>query len=127
MEAVAKRQSTGATSTQTEAACSSCKKTLPTSNFNRTQLKKDKARCRKCVEKSVEQEEQSRKSTRQSKIDDIQQNIRKAEKSGNVQEKLKYESQLSAMEAENVTGLKPIVMGRGRGSWRGRGRGRGKR
>ncbi len=49
---------------------------------------------------------------------------------GNMQEKLKYESQLSALEAEHVTGLKPVVMGKGRGSWRsrgGRGGGRGGR
>lgn len=47
---------------------------------------------------------------------------------GNVKERLKYESQLSALEAERVTGLKPINMGRGggRGKWRTRGRGRGR-
>ena len=47
---------------------------------------------------------------------------------------LKAESVLSALEAEKVTGLKPVAMGRsrggGRGSYRrggGRGRGRGRR
>ena len=55
--------------------------------------------------------------------------IKEADAKGNVKEKLKYESQLSALEAEHVTGLKPVVMGRGRGrrsSWRGRGTGCGR-
>jgi hypothetical protein len=40
---------------------------------------------------------------------------------GNVADILKAESELSALEAEQVTGLKPVKMGRGGG---GRGRGR---
>jgi hypothetical protein len=57
-------------------------------------------------------------------MNEVRQKIIDADTKGDVKEKLKYESQLSALEAEHVTGLKPVVMGRGkgRGSWRGRGR-----
>lgn len=133
------------TTTTTTHKCASCKETLPTSLFNRNQLskKKEKARCRACVEKALKEEEQSKQSSRQNQIDEIQAKLKELDvkKGGSgsanaVQEKLKYESMLSALEAEHVTGLKPMKMrsaGRGRGgSWRtrtgsgaGRGGGRG--
>lgn len=58
--------------------------------------------------------------------------MEKAKISGNLQAILKAESQLAALEAEKVTGLKPMKMsstggGRGRGRCRGGGRGRGGR
>lgn len=102
---------------------------LSTSLFNRNQLsKKEKARCRKCVEDAVHKEESSRKKSKEDEVEEIRKKIKAMEVKGNVQERLKYESQLSALEAEHVTGLKPINMGRGggRGSWRTRGRGRGR-
>lgn len=110
--------------------CASCKESLPLARFNRNQLsKKDKARCRKCVENAVQEEERNRKSSKHDKLEEIKTKIKEMDSKGNVQERLKYESQLSALEAEHVTGLKPIVMGAGRGSWRnrgGRGGGRGR-
>mmetsp|Transcript_24388 Transcript_24388/g.57980 ORF Transcript_24388/g.57980 Transcript_24388/m.57980 type:complete len:182 (+) Transcript_24388:149-694(+) len=106
-----------------ESTCSSCKQTLPLDNFNRNQLaKKDKARCRLCVEKSIKDEERTRESSKQGKLDEIKRKMKEADTKGDVKERLRWESQLSALEAEFVTGLKPIVMGRGRGR-RGRGRG----
>ena len=50
-----------------------------------------------------------------------------AELSGNAAQLLKASSTLSALEGEKVTGLKPMVLGRGRGrgrggSWRGGGK-----
>ena len=104
--------------------CASCKQSLPGSDYNRNQLAKKNGRCRACVEKSLLEEENSSKMSKQKLLDDVRQKVKEAESKGDVKEKLKYESQLSALEAEHVTGLKPIVMGRGKGSWRGRGRGR---
>ena len=125
-EAVSKRKTASAScdgGESTRAACASCKTVLPIDNFNRNQLaKKEKARCRSCVEQSIQDEERTRESSKQGKVDEIKRKINEAETKGDVQERLKWESQLSALEAEHVTGLKPIVMGRGRGR-RGRGRG----
>lgn len=83
------------------------------------------------MEKSIQDEEQSRKASKQCEIEEVKQMIREADAKGNVKEKMKFESQLSALEAEHVTGLKPVVMGRGRGrsslrGGRGKGRARGK-
>ena len=108
--------------------CASCKKSLPAADFNRNQLaKKEKARCRDCVEKAVQEEESSRKSSKEEEIANLKQEIEKMSVRGTAAQKVKLESQLSALEAEHVTGLKPIRMSAaGRGSWRSRaGRGRG--
>lgn len=72
------------------------------------------------MEKSIQDEEYSRKTFKQQALEEVKQKIKEAERKGDVKDKLKYESQLSALEAEHVTGLKPIVMGRGKSSWRGR-------
>eukprot|EP00585_Thalassiosira_rotula_P002227 CAMPEP_0196151866 /NCGR_PEP_ID=MMETSP0910-20130528/34447_1 /TAXON_ID=49265 /ORGANISM="Thalassiosira rotula, Strain GSO102" /LENGTH=193 /DNA_ID=CAMNT_0041415331 /DNA_START=92 /DNA_END=669 /DNA_ORIENTATION=+ len=127
-KAAAKPSNNSNNETDERATCAACKESLLASRFNRNQLsKKDKARCRRCVEQSVQAEEESRKSSQQHKLQEVKQKILEADTKGNMQEKLKYESQLSALEAEHVTGLKPVIMGRGRGrgrgSWRGRGRG----
>jgi hypothetical protein len=100
--------------------CCSCKKSLPASDYNRNQLaKKDKARCRTCVQQSIDEEERSRTSGREQKLQDLREKLQLMNVKGDVKNKLKYESELSALEAEHVTGLKPVVMGRGgRGSWR---------
>jgi hypothetical protein len=119
--AAAKASSTDNQSNEEPITCAACEQLLPVSNFNMNQLsKKYGARCRHCVEKSILAEEQSRKSIRQSTLDEVKRKIKDLK--GDVREKLKYKSQLSALEAEHVTGLKPVFMGRGRGSWRGRGR-----
>lgn len=132
-EAAAKRRAaletsdTGSPCTETH-TCSSCKKSLPQTDFNRNQLaKKEKARCRKCVEKATQNEEAGRKSSREDKISDLKKKIEQMNLKGNVKEKVRLESELSALEAEHVTGLKPIKMSSaGRGNWRARaGRGRG--
>ena len=60
-------------------------------------------------------------------IEEARKALAAAELSGNSAQVLKTSSHLAALEGEKVTGLKPIVLGRGRGrgggSWRG-GRGR---
>lgn len=105
--------------------CASCKKSLDPSRFNRNQLsKKEKARCRECVENAIREEEKSRKSCVDEKLSSLRSQIEKMKVSGDIAGLVQAESQLSAMEAEMVTGLKPRVLGRGvRGRYRGRGRG----
>lgn len=132
-EAAAKRRAsletsgTGSLCNETY-TCASCKKSLPQADFNRNQLaKKEKARCRKCVEKAIQNEEAGRKSSREDKISDLKKKIDQMNLKGNIREKVRLESELSALEAEHVTGLKPIKMGSaGRGSWRARAAGRGR-
>ena len=74
-EAAAKRraslETSGTGSSCNESyTCASCKKSLPQADFNRNQLaKKEKARCRKCVEKAIQNEEAGRKSSREVKIE----------------------------------------------------------
>jgi len=104
--------------------CSSCKESLPTSDFNRNQLaKKDKARCRQCVQRAIDEEERNRTIGREQKIQDLREKLHLMNVNGDVKGKLQYETELSALEAEHVTGLKPVVMGKG-GRGRGTGRGR---
>lgn len=106
--------------------CSSCKKSLDPSQFNRNQLsKKEKARCRECVENAILQEEKNRKSCTDEKLSSLRSKVEQMKVSGNIAGLVQAESELSAMEAERVTGLKPQVLGRGgRGRYRGRGRGK---
>lgn len=106
--------------------CASCKKSLDPSQFNRNQLsKKEKARCRECVENAILQEEKNRKSCTDEKLSSLRSKVEQMKVSGNIAGLVQAESELSAMEAERVTGLKPQVLGRGgRGRYRGRGRGK---
>ena len=115
-------------STSPPIACASCKKTLPSSSFNKNQYNKgnNKGRCRPCVEQALKDEAQTAANAKQAKIDAAKAKVLAAK---TPMEKLKAESELSALEAEHVTGLKPMKMGRGRGRGRGRGgagRGRGR-
>ena len=107
---------------QESVTCSTCKKDLPPLEFNRNQLsKKEKARCRICVEEAIQVEEKSRNTKHDEKLKYLKEKLETMSAKGDVRGKLKYESELSALEAEHVTGLKPVVIGRrGRGQWRGR-------
>jgi hypothetical protein len=113
--------------------CGSCKKKLLPSFYNKNQLSKGegKGRCRSCVEDSIANEAKSLKDAKEDKIARAKEKVRLAEKRGNVAATVKAEAELAALEAEIVTGLKPVVLGRGkkgysRGGGRG-GRGRGTR
>jgi len=107
--------------------CAACKQSLPPPDFNRNQLaKKEKARCRKCVEKAIQTEESSRDASRENKLEDVRKKIKEMELKHDIPGRVRYESELSALEAEYVTGLKPVKMNGGRGGWRNRG-GRGGR
>lgn len=111
--------------------CKSCEKDLTANEYNKNQWSKGagKARCRGCVEKSLEDEKSQQESARASKLQAAKDKVDRAKASGNALAILKAESELAALEAEKVTGLKPVRMNRGgaigsRGRG-GRGRGRG--
>ena len=109
--------------------CAACRQSLPPTSYNRNQLAKGsgKARCRVCVEKAVNDEAASAGEAKKKRLEDAQKAVRDAERKGDLKAKLAAESVLSALEAEKVTGLAPVKLGRGRGRggrW-GSGRGRG--
>lgn len=135
--AAAAKKATASTTSDTISAnandppvtCAKCKKSLPPTDFNRNQIaKKEKARCRKCVEEAIQLEESSIKSSKEAKLQEILKKIQEMEKKGDIAGRVRYESELSALEAEHVTGLKPVKMGNAgvRGSWRSRSKGGGR-
>lgn len=110
-------------------ACAKCKQSLKADAFNKNQWNKGegKARCRSCVEQSLADEAAQQTQSKSDAIQKAKDDVEAAKKSGNAQAILKTESVLAALEAEKVTGLKPVKMGRGRGRGSGRGRGRSSR
>ena len=111
--------------------CSACSQELSQSSFNKNQWSKgeNKSRCRKCVEQSIKDESANQAKSKEDKITAARKNVEDAKRSGNPKQILQAESALAALEAERVTGLKPVKLsvGRGRGRSRGGGgRGRGK-
>ena len=131
--ALARRQAQGKDddgndSNNARVKCASCKLDLSSDSFNRNQLsKKEKARCRACVEKALKLESENLQTSKQQKIDAAKKKLKDAEQKGNALEISVAASELAALEAEHVTGLKPMVLGRGSGRRRGgRGAGRGR-
>lgn len=145
--AAAKRlasSSGGATNNETDSSsnggvdetlqCKACQKELTAGQFNKNQWSKGagKARCRECVEKALLDEKQQQASSQASKMQAAKDKVAQANASKNPAAILRAESEMAALEAEIVTGLKPIRMnrgsgGRGRGGGRSSGRGRGGR
>ena len=116
-----------------EHVCSSCNVPRPASAYTRNQILKGptKQRCSECVAKAEAAATAASGAggeAHQEKLKEARAAAAKAEASGSAAEKLKASSQVAALEAELVTGLKPIKLGstrgrgRGGGSWRGRGR-----
>jgi len=104
---------------------------LDATHYNKNQWSKGvgKARCRVCVEQSLEEERQQQETSQATKLQEAKEKVAQAQASGNAHAILRAESELAALEAEKVTGLKPVKMGRGRGrgsSGRGRGRAAGR-
>jgi len=104
--------------------CSACKQTLPASRFTRAQLSKgsEKQRCHECV---ASLEVLSPDAHGQRKLDNAKHLLRQAEASDSVSARLVAATQLAALEAQQVTGIKPVILGRGRGRNHSRGHGRG--
>ena len=118
---------------ETRACAGSCQQVLPQSAYNRNQWAKGegKSRCRACVEQSIQEEASQQSKSKQDKIEQARKQVEalKLDKKATPQQVIKAESELAALEAEKVTGLKPVKMsrgGRGRGRFGGSGRGRGK-
>jgi hypothetical protein len=108
--------------------CASCEKMLPQQDYNRNQWNKGegKSRCRMCVERSLQEEaaqQGNKKNALDNKIEEAKQKVVQAKASGDAAAVLRAESVVAALEAEKVTGLRPVRAG-GRGPRRGRGRGR---
>ena len=126
---------------QPPVTCAACQQSLPPPSYNRNQLSKPsgQARCRSCVEEAVAKEAEAVKSTKQDRLEKAQRDLEDAKRSGDTKKIIAAESVLAALEAEVVTGLKPVMLGKGRGRggrWSsgrggatgsGRGRGRGRR
>mmetsp|Transcript_26966 Transcript_26966/g.41331 ORF Transcript_26966/g.41331 Transcript_26966/m.41331 type:complete len:203 (+) Transcript_26966:152-760(+) len=114
--------------------CSSCSMELDQSSYNRNQWSKGdgKSRCRNCVEQALQDEATEQSKSKQEQISQAKDRVKKANASGNAVDIIKAESALAALEAEKVTGLRPVKLGRGGrgrgpgGGGRGRGRGRGR-
>jgi hypothetical protein len=105
-----------------------CRKELPLSSYNRNQWSKGdgKSRCRDCVEKAVKEEATQQAKSKEDKIASAKKAVDEATASGNTAKIVAAESLLAALEAEKVTGLKPVKLSSGRGRGRGGGRGRGR-
>lgn len=114
---------------ETRKCAGQCAKELSKSAFNRNQWSKGdgKSRCRDCVEKAIEEESENQSKSKEEKIATARQKVNDLKKAGNAQGMLAAESELAALEAEKVTGLKPVRMSSGRGRGGRGGRGRGKR
>ena len=120
---------------ETRKCAGKCGQVISKSAFNRNQWMKGegKSRCRTCVEAAVKEEAEQQSKTKEDKIAAARKKVEEAQRSKNPAKIVAAESELAALEAEKVTGLKPVKLssgrGRGRGgfgSGRGRGRGRGR-
>jgi hypothetical protein len=111
-----------------EHVCSACSNSLPATAFTRAQLNKaaGKQRCQSCVAGAERAAADAPSAKQADNLRSAEAALRKAEATGSVGDKLKAAATHAALEAERVTGLKPVVLGRGRsqgrGSWRGRAR-----
>lgn len=101
--------------------CSSCKNALRATAFSRSNLSKGpgKQRCLECVAEAEKANVTAGDAAFREKLAAAKAAAAKAEASGSVAEKLATSTAVAAIEAQRVTGLKPVVLGRG-----GRGRGR---
>ena len=111
---------------ETRVCAGGCGKAYPMSSFNRSQWTKGegKSRCSRCVEAAVREESTMLAKLKEDKMMAAQKKVDEARSEGNPLNIVAAESELAALQAEKVTGLKPIRLAvRGR---RGDGRGRGK-
>ena len=107
--------------------CGACGTARPESAYSKPQLKKgDKRRCGACIESADAADAASKDQKANATLKDAQRAAKLADATGSVVEKLRANAALAAAEAELVTGLKPICLGRGRGRSRGGGRAAGR-
>uniref|UniRef100_A0A6U1C738 Stc1 domain-containing protein n=1 Tax=Rhizochromulina marina TaxID=1034831 RepID=A0A6U1C738_9STRA len=104
--------------------CAACKERLPALRFNKNQLRKKgpgKQRCQACVEAAEASASSAAGDAKREKLAGLRQDAKRAEAVGSAVDKAVAAAAECAAEAELVTGLKPMVLGRGRGRRRGRG------
>lgn len=125
----AEKQKLAPTADAQKHVCSACSRELPFAAFNRNQLSKgpEKQRCQQCVAAAEAANLSEGEERYAARLDAAKQAMQRADASGSVAEKVLTASAYSAIQAEKVTGLKPVILGRGRGHGRhgGRGGGRG--
>ena len=99
-----------------------CNNVLSKAAFNRNQWSKGegKSRCRECVEQTLKDEAAQQSKSKEDKIAEARKKVERVKKTGTAQEIVAAESELAALEAEKVTGLKPVKMSAGRSRGRGR-------
>ncbi len=112
--------------------CAACQASLDNVAYNRNQWNKGegKSKCRTCVEQQIEEESQGQVQTKAEAIAAVQfksqqlQEQQQQQSSGTSSAKaiLQAESELAALQAQQVTGLKPIRLGSRGGGRNGRGK-----
>ncbi|GMI62824.1 hypothetical protein ScalyP_jg9756 [Parmales sp. scaly parma] len=119
-KAQAQAQAQAQLSTQSQASdeaalvlCSSCDARLFPSNFNTNQLRKGsgKQRCRQCVTTAEDTAMVATSVAKNAKLKKAQEEVENTAKTGTAAQQLAASSKLSALEAELVTGLKPMKLG----------------
>ena len=102
---------------ETRVCAGACRTEQSRSAYNNNQWNKGPgaSRCRACVEQALVDEQAAQESAKRDKLQAAQQEVERAQKSGNAAAIVKAESVLSALQAETVTGLKPVRMNRGGG------------
>ena len=85
-------------------------------------FKGDKRRCLECVSKAEQSEASAASARRDEELEAARKALKEVEaKGGSALEVAKAFAKVSALEGQKVTGLKPVVLGRGRGRAAGRG------
>jgi len=95
--------------------CSICQAQKEFCHYNRNQWNKGegKSKCRLCVEKALADESSKQAQSKEQKLKDTRAKVDIAKASNDKATILAAESELAALEAELVTGLKPVRMNRG--------------
>jgi hypothetical protein len=104
--------------------CSSCHLSLSIASFSGKQRRKgdEVARCLTCVAAAESEELQAGRARKSQALHEAQERANLGESTSAI-DRVRAAADECAAEAEFITGLKPILLGRGRGkSWRGRGR-----
>lgn len=107
--------------------CAGCQQELECSAYNRNQWNKGdgKSKCRTCVDQSIQNEQQQQSQLKDAALAAAQEKVQQAHQSKSPRLILQAESELAALQAEQVTGLKPMKLSSaGRGGRRGGGGGR---
>jgi Stc1 domain len=93
--------------------CAACQETRPQSSYNRNQWNNKKegvSRCIRCIDAAAATEVTQSATALTAKLQAAEVAVEAAKRTGNTGKILQAESVLSALQAEQVTGLKPVRM-----------------